>query len=273
MSMPLHVVLVRHGQSEANVVQKELRSDIASEVVGEIYERPDWLQRLSSEGVAQAKAAGGWIRENIGPIAEFSVVYFSPFMRTRETAAYLCGDEKVLLTQEDRIIERDWGQFGKFSKTDQAKHFPHTYREKRANPLYVRLDGGESMIDVYGRIRDMQGTLHREYSEGRVMMVTHGDLMNAWRYAIERMLPEEWEALDGNHAYDFKNCSVLHYTRVNPLDPTDVRDHLKWRRFVHTVDESASPDNGQWVELPERVRYTPKQLLQQVDKSKRLLHD
>ncbi|MBP7775376.1 MAG: histidine phosphatase family protein [Candidatus Saccharimonas sp.] len=219
----------------------------------------------------RTSAASGRIRRNIGVLAIFDVVYVSPFMRTRETAAYIAGDEEVLLTPEDRIIERDWGQFGKLSRTDQAKHFPHTYHEKDANPLYARLDGGESMMDVYGRVRDMQGTLHREYPDGRVMMVTHGDLMNGWRYAIERMLPEEWEALDSNKKYDFKNCSLLHYSRVNPDDLNDVREHIKWRRFIHTTDPQNSPDDGQWVELPDRVRYSPQQLLQQVDKSPRLL--
>ena len=273
MSMPLDVVLVRHGQSEANVVQIERRTDIDPEIVGEIYNRPDWLQRLSNLGVDQAKQAGEWIREHIGQISSFDVVHFSPFIRTRETAAYICGTEEVLLTPDDRIIERDWGQFGKFTTEDQEKHFPHTYREKRANPLYVRLDGGESMIDVYGRIRDMQGTLHREYSESRVMMVTHGDLMNVWRYAVERMLPEDWEVLDRDKSYDFKNCSILQYTRVNPHDAHDIRQHLKWRRFVHTVDPDNSPDNGEWVELPDRVRYSPTELLSQVEQSQRWLND
>lgn len=278
MSMPLDVVLVRHGQSEANVVQKQLREDLDPELIQQIYGRPDWLQRLSQLGIEQAQHAGEWVRQNIGAVATFDVVYFSPFMRTRETAAYLCGNEDVVLTPEDRIIERDWGQFGKLSKVDQEKHFPHTYREKRANPLYVRLDGGESMIDVYGRIRDMQGTLHREYSDGRVLMVTHGDLMNAWRYAIERMLPEDWEALDRDRQYDFRNCSVLQYSRVNPDNPDDIRQHLKWRRFTHTVDSEGhptdsadSPDGGAWVELPERARFTPAELLRQVEISEQLL--
>lgn len=271
MSMPRELVLLRHGQSEANVVQKNLRDDIDPEVVQRIYERPDWLQRLSRQGIEQAQAAGEWLRQNMGGVATFDVVYYSPFLRTRETAAYICGDEDVLLTPEDRIIERDWGYFGKHTKADQEKHFPHTYHEKRANPLYVRFDGGESMMDVYARVRDMQSTLHREYPEGRVLMVTHGDLMNAWRYALERMLPEEWEALDQDKTYSFKNCSVLHYTRVNPHNPDDIRSHLKWRRFINTGDIASSPDGGQWVELRERARHTPAQLLSQVEISPELL--
>ncbi len=173
MTMPRDLVMVRHGLSEANVRQKKLLADLPRDIADAIDARPDWEQRLTPIGVEQARNAGDWIRQHIGPIAVFDVVYFSPFMRTRETAVALVGDEKdVYLTPEDRIIERDWGIFGKMSKEDQRKYFPKTVVEKNANPLYVRLDGGESHMDVYGRIRDMDGTLHREYPEGRVLMVT-----------------------------------------------------------------------------------------------------
>jgi prolyl-tRNA synthetase len=68
-----------------------------------------------------------------------------------------------------------------------------TAQEKAQNPWYTRLDGGESMPDVYARFRDFQGTLHREQAGKRVCVVTHGDFINAARYGIERMTPEEWE--------------------------------------------------------------------------------
>lgn len=272
MSMPRELVMVRHGLSEANVVQKKLLDDIPQGVVDAINARPDWEHRLTPKGVEQAHRAGDWIRQNIGAIAAFDVVYFSPFVRTRETAvAIAAGEIGVKLTAEDRIIERDWGIFGKMSKEDQRKHFPKTVAEKNANPLYVRLDGGESMMDVYGRIRDMDATLHREYPDGKVLMVTHGDYMHARRYAIERMLPEDWIDVDNDRSLDFHNCSILQYSRVNPEDPEDVREKLHWRRFVHTDDPGNSPFDGQWVELERPRRHSPEAVQQTVESHERLL--
>ena len=47
MSMPNELVFVRHGQSEANVIQKADKSGIRHEMEEHINDRPDWRQRLS----------------------------------------------------------------------------------------------------------------------------------------------------------------------------------------------------------------------------------
>jgi len=273
MTMPREIILLRHGQSEANVVQKDDNHGVDLQIAAAIRARPDWQQRLTADGREQARNAGDWIRANIGNIASFDAVYYSPFMRTRETAAYAVGDEPVALIHEDRIIERNWGIYGKLTRKEQEELYPRTTAEKKANPMYVRLDGGESLMDVNGRIRDMQGTLHREHPNGRVMMVTHGDFMNAWRYELEYLLPEEWEAMDGDHANDFRNCALLQYSRINPENPAEVDDHIRWMRFIYTADPDQSPNGGEWIELAKRRRYTADELLAQVERSPRLLDE
>ena len=55
MTMPRRHVQVRHGQSEANVVQKELLGELDPAIVAEIYARPDWMQRLSPLGQEPAR--------------------------------------------------------------------------------------------------------------------------------------------------------------------------------------------------------------------------
>lgn len=256
MTMPMRRVLVRHGQSEANVVQKELLTDIDPEVVAEIYSRPDWMQRLSPLGVEQARQAGDWIRREIGSLASFDVVYASPFLRTFETACYAAGEEGIDLTPEDRIIERDWGLYGKLSKVDQERIYPDTYRNKNIDPLHARLNGGESIMDVFLRWRDMAGTLHREYPNGNVLMFTHGDYQMTDIYASERRLPEEFVELMRDSNLDMMNCSVIDRTRRNPFDPEDIREKPSWVRIVHTIAPELSPNGGEWVELKSRRTYT-----------------
>ena len=273
MTRPRRLVQVRHGQSEANVAQKEVLADIDPEIVDAIYQRPDWQQRLSPLGIEQAKRSGDWIREHIGKLASFDVIYVSPFMRTTETAAYAAGDEDVSFVFDDRIIERDWGLYGKLSKDDQEKYYPETYRHKKDNPLYARLDGGESPMDVYARLRDMHSTLHREFPDGRVLMFTHGDLMSTERYVNERMLPEAWVEMVRNPLMDFRNGSVLDWTRENPDDPDDVRDKLNWVRLVHPNSPELSPYGGAWVEMKNKRRYTVQEALGRAASVKRLLGD
>lgn len=272
--MPRRLVQVRHGQSEANVVQKELIPDLDPAVIEAIYARPDWMQRLSPLGIEQARIAGDWIRREIGSFASFDAIYASPFMRTHETACYAAAGEAIDgIVLDDRIIERDWGLYGKLSRSDQAIVYPLTYQNKKDNPLYARLDGGESVMDVYARIRDMHSTLHREFSNGRVLMFTHGDLMTTERYVNERMLPEEFIEMVRDPSFDFKNGSILDWSRENPNDDEDVRDKINWMRMVHPTAPELSPFGGEWVELKNKRRYSIQESLARVAQAPTLLPD
>ena len=271
MPMPNDLVFVRHGQSEANIIQRADRSDAPHPAASNVNDRPDWQQRLSPLGIEQAKLAKEWIDANFGGAATFDGKYLSPFLRTRETAAYIGGEDCGEWTVDDRVVERSWGVYGIVPRAEQRQQFPLTNKLHEATPWYVRFDGGESMPDVYGRFRDFQGTLHREQSGKRVIVVSHGDFINVARYGVERMLPEQWEAMDRDPRYTIRNCSVTHYTRVNPDNPSDIRDKLHWRRIIYPDAIAESPDNGRWIELPVRQRFTGNELLGQVEIAPRLL--
>lgn len=273
MAMPNDIVFVRHGQSEANIIQKIGKNGGSHLRETDIHNRPDWQQRLSNAGIEQAKNAKLWIDEHLGGVESFDARYVSPFLRTRETAAYIGGNETGEWTIDDRVVERSWGVYGIVPRAEQRSHFPLTAKLHSATPWYVRFDGGESMPDVYGRFRDFQGTLHREESGRRVIIVSHGDFINVARYGIERMRPEQWEAIDRDPRYTIKNCSITHYSRINPNDPNDIRDKITWRRMVYPDMVEQSPDGGEWVELPGRQRFTGAELLQQVEFAPKLLED
>jgi broad specificity phosphatase PhoE len=269
--MPNDLVFVRHGQSEANIIQKGREPQPSLEIIQAVNDRPDWQQRLSSLGIEQAKLAKEFIDRELGSVASFDGRFLSPFLRTRETAASLGGDECGEWTVDDRVVERSWGVYGTVARAEQRKQFPLTNKLHRSTPWYVRFDGGESMPDVYGRFRDFQGTLHREQSGKRVLVVSHGDFINVARYGIERMLPEQWEAIDRDPSYTIRNCSITHYSRVNPYDPTDIREKLQWRRMIYPDVIDQSPDGGQWVELPGRQRFSGAELRNQAEFAPRLL--
>jgi len=271
MTMPKDLLFIRHGQSEANIVQKSDDHGLEEVLAREIFNRPDWQNRLTGQGVEQALQAREWIDRELGGLAAFDALYVSPVYRTRETAAHVGGPDLEGWTIDDRIVERSWGVYGKVPRAEQRSQFPLTAAEKAANPWYIRLDGGESMPDVYGRFRDFQATLHREQVDRRVAVVSHGDFINAARYGIERLTPEEWERLDSDPDYTLRNCTLLHYTRTNPDDPEDVRAKLHWRRYTYPDAPDESPDGGAWVELPERRRYSGAELLRQAEQSPRLL--
>ncbi|MFE3292313.1 phosphoglycerate mutase family protein [Rhodococcus sp. NPDC059234] len=95
MHAPERIVLLRHGESEANV-------DPA------IYERlPDYRIPLTARGVEQARAAGERLR------AEFDgrkvCAYVSPYLRAYQTLDALGIDDLVeRRIEEPRLREQDW---------------------------------------------------------------------------------------------------------------------------------------------------------------------
>lgn len=271
MTMPREIVFARHGQSEANIVQKDDNHGVRPMIAANIFARPDWMNRLTPLGIEQADQAKLIIDQELGGLASFDTLYVSPFMRTRETAAHMGGMDLGGWTVDDRLVERSWGVYGKVPRAEQRSQFPLTSQEKLANPWYTRLDGGESMPDVYARFRDFQATLHREQANNRVFVVTHGDFMNVARYGIERMLPEEWEDMDEDRRFTITNCMMIDWTRQNPDDPEDIRDKIRWRRYINPLDLSDAPFDGQWTELKERRRYFGSDLIKQVERSPRLL--
>jgi broad specificity phosphatase PhoE len=264
--MPEHLVLVRHGQSEANIVQKRFKQDPAALAPAGFQERHDSQMRLSATGREQARACGEWLRHN--GLGNFDQYYVSPHTRTAETAALLAlGGEWSL---DVRWRERDWGEFGALNGVQRAERFALSQKLKEQNKWYWCPPGGESLATgVHGRFRDLLDTLHREAAGQRVIAVTHGEMIDVARFVLERLTPEEWLAQDRDSAYQVHNCQVLHYTRREP-ETGRLASRIRWRRSVCPWDPDASWRGGEWVEL-QRRRYRDHELMALVENHPRLL--
>jgi broad specificity phosphatase PhoE len=273
MAMPLELILVRHGESEANIVHKQERTDSPHPKTSDVYERPDWLQRLSAKGVSQAKGAGEWLKANGLGHETFARCYASTFMRARETALHIGGDNSHWLL-DDRLKERDWGEFGATPKDMREAIFPHSFKSQQNNKWYARYNGGESLADnVLMRARDFIGTLHRDMANSRVMVVSHGEFMMTMRYLIERMLPEEWLANEEDAAQNLRNCSIIHYSRIDPNDSTNISAHISWMRIIYPDDENASPYGGKWQRVSEKRFVSAGELSEQIKYAPNLIED
>lgn len=263
--MPNDLVLVRHGLSEANVAQKPA---MKTEAEQQVTRRADWQQRLAQRGIEQAQTAGAWLESEFGGTVEdiFDKKYVSHFVRTTETALHLGGQATQGWMYDKRLVERSWGVFGAASREEQKDTFARTVEREEIDPLYTAKDGGEALAtDVLMRWRDYIDTLHREASGQRVLAVTHGELMWVARFDLERMLPEEWSALYGDPSQKIRNCSILHYSRVDPKDPEHTSGRLQWMRFIYPDAPDESPYGGRWQELSNNRRFSGTELAQRVN--------
>jgi broad specificity phosphatase PhoE len=159
---PKRIILIRHGESEGNVERLIYKS------------KPDYALALSQQGIVQAKAAGAELKKIIAEESAF--FYVSPFWRTRETfenIALAFDREQISWTEEPRIREQEWGHL----RSPEEGHLIEKDRDAYGT-FYFRIPDGESAADVYDRVSDFFGTLHRDFEKDNfpenVVIITHG---------------------------------------------------------------------------------------------------
>ncbi|EKF31924.1 glycerolphosphate mutase, putative [Trypanosoma cruzi marinkellei] len=148
--LPRRLLLVRHGESEANVDRSQ-------------YSRiPDWKIPLTERGRAQALDCGRRLRNIIKN--EKLYIYYSPYVRTQQTLAEVrksLEESQVQGEREDeRLREQEIGNFQPLDEMDRTW-------DERSNfgRSYYRFPDGESSVDVGDRVSTFFDSLFRERLE------------------------------------------------------------------------------------------------------------
>ncbi len=264
MTLPLDLVLLRHGQSEANVAQRHLSE---SDIPLAFLERHDSFQRLSLKGVEQAEQAGNWLRNH--GFETFDRYYVSPHIRARETASHLHLKGNWLI--DDLWRERDWGEYGAVpTREHQRLRYPDSTTIRDQNFWYWKPTGGESLATgVRFRVKSILDNLKKLRDANSAIGVCHGEIMSVFQFVLERLTVEDWLTQINDHSKDILNCTVLHYSRVNP-DNHKAAPDFRWVRQVNADGGRPSPYNGEWREIIPRT-FSDEELLKSVERYPRIL--
>lgn len=222
--MKMHLTVLRHAQSIANVVKG-----------GNLYV-PDTkdgkaLQKmhptsvpLSGLGVEQAQITGQQMVEND---MEFDVVIYSPLARTVETlniieAQYRDAGKMLapIIFQSVLLREIDFGNVAWMTKGQAKIYFPwfrfysrkdwHAKPELREGFFYERTpSGGESYADVYLRVYALLMELAIGYHGKKVLLITHGGTTRVIRMILEEKSPRDFE--NDLLVWRYRNCDFVSY--------------------------------------------------------------
>ncbi len=253
MGMPDHLVFVRHGESEGNVAQHQAKLGDESLYTEKFQLTPGRNWALTETGITQAQAAGKWISQNIGET--FDRYYVSTFTRTKQTAAYL-GLKDAQWKMTRRVRERDWGEFGSIPRSKNEEISKSNVSLKDIDFLYWRPPSGESMADMQIRARLLFDTLHRECDQKRVIVVSHGEFIDACRAELEYLNDDEWDEVSKDVNYKIYNAQVLHYSRIDPASG-ERSSYLRWFQNVCPWNENPKEE---WSVI-ERKSYSNEELL------------
>ena len=268
--MPINLILIRHGESEGNVASNRSKKGDDSGYSPEFRNRHSSTWRLTKRGREQAKAAGVWIKKNLG--LAVGRHYTSEYIRAMETAGLL-GIEDVQWYVDFYLRERDWGDLDVMPVSERDKRYAEAMKRRKIDAFFWNPPNGQSMADLCLRVDRVLQTLHRECEGEDVHIVCHGEVMWAFRVRLERLSQERFRELDlSRNPHDrIHNCQILHYTRAEdpdyymegPYDP-----HLNWMRSICPWDMSLS--SNKWMKI-ERPKYSNAELLARVRKIKPLL--
>jgi NAD+ kinase len=265
MTLPLDLVLVRHGESEGNVAYGLSRQGDDCHFTPEFLARHSSKWRLTELGQEQARAAGAWLREHVAQA--FDRYYVAEYLRAMETAAHL-GFSDATWRCEFYLRERDWGALDLLSWQQRRERYGQDLKRRELDAFFWTPPGGESMASLCLRVDRVLDTLHRGCADKRVLLVCHGEVMWAFRVRLERMSQERYRELDASREPKVKihNCQVLHYTRRDPVTGT-LSPYLSWIRSVCLWD----PDrcSAGWATI-HRQAYSNADLLAVVEKTPRL---
>ena len=156
----MELVFVRHGESEANVLQKE----------GSGFYCGRWDCSLTDVGRMQARGL-----RDCGLVRGADAVFCSPLKRAMETAAEFAGDGFIV---EPRITERSMGDFEGKRKYEleevgeYRKYFTDERFMRFRESFTVSAPNGESYVDVIRRVTPFLEEL-KSGGHRRVVIVSH----------------------------------------------------------------------------------------------------
>ena len=185
MGVVAELILIRHGQSAANVAfaLANQRNLVDSGLTGR-----DAEVELTELGAGQARAVGHWLAA-LPPGELPDVVVTSPYRRARETwriAAEASGLPLPAPGTDDRLVDRLLGELEMMTEAGVRQRFPdEPARFEQAGEYGYRPPGGESFGDIADRLSSFLDDLNRDHAGERVVVVAHDSVVLMMRYVIE----------------------------------------------------------------------------------------
>jgi len=265
MPMPEDLYLVRHGESEGNLVNARSRHGDDSLFTPEHLGRHSFEWHLTDRGIEQAKAAGAFLRAEAK--LPFDVCLTSEYVRAMETAAYL-GIPDAQWHPYLYLRERSLGELEALPFREKLERFGASLEMRKRYPYLWRAEHGEAFEDISLKWDRIQQILHRKYSMQRALIVSHEGVLWEARHLIERLPIQEMDRLLGSEdpTDRIHNCQVIHYTRRDPESGT-LSEHLDWVRSICPWDTSLTSDA--WRSI-ERKTYSNEDLLAMASRYPRL---
>ena len=176
----MKLLVVRHGRTDWNDLKKV-------QGIADI--------ELNNEGKEQAKKTAELLKDK-----NIDLIISSPLIRTRQTAEIINEERNIEILFDDRIKERDYGEFEGLKKDIFGFHDFWIYSKN------LRYEKAENIQDFFKRIYGFLDEIKEKYKDKTVLIVIHGGVSVALD-AYFNGLPQNNKPTSGA----MKNCEVREY--------------------------------------------------------------
>ncbi len=123
---------------------------------------------LSERGLKQAELLGRALEKE-----KIDFLYSSPLRRTHQTAQEIAKRQGLEVIEDRRIIEIDHGVWSGMLVEEVKERFPEDFRMWLEEPHRVKFEGGESLDDVFKRVKDFLEFIREKHWGQTVAIVSH----------------------------------------------------------------------------------------------------
>lgn len=173
--------ITRHGETDWNRLKK-------------IMGRCD--EPLNDTGIMQAHIA----KKEIDKL-DIDLIICSPLIRARQTAEIINEGRNIEMIIDDRLIERDYGEFEGTVKNDSYKDAWDYY-------MNIRYEKAENIQDFFKRIYVFLDDIKKRYKNKNILLVCHGGVSMPVECYFRKEIPEG--SLSGT-GLALRNCEIRSY--------------------------------------------------------------
>ncbi|GFE69289.1 histidine phosphatase family protein [Chroococcus sp. FPU101] len=191
--MATRVIIVRHGQSNFNALQK-------------IQGRSD-LSVLTEKGRSDAEKVGKALKD-----LKIDAIYSSPLQRAKTTAEILqgCLTHSTEINVSDRLLEVDLRLWENLRKDEVKENFPDDYRLWHHNPhefkMMVSSADGEKehypLVALYEQAKDFWSEVLAKHDGQTILIVGHNGINRCLILSAIGIHPNKY------HAIHQSNCCI-----------------------------------------------------------------
>ncbi len=104
---------------------------------------------------------------------DITAIYSSPLKRTMDTAKPISEAKGIQIIPDKRIIEIDHGVWSGMLVDQVKQEYPEDFEKWIKEPHKIKFPGGESLTDVYERVREFLHEIKQKHWNQTVLVFSH----------------------------------------------------------------------------------------------------